>query len=168
MILNYLLIINHCHHSTIDSYSSSFLHKLILHKNLKIYLIFIFILFSAFHFHCLFSCISHFAGSCWCGRFAGFGCALVVGLWLLVGFWEGERLAGAISVAFSNMPNDRIAFITSMGGNTLITDDNLTQFKSLLKSFGATKIQGCVRKSVARLLRRLDFKERYILVERPL
>jgi hypothetical protein len=93
---------------------------------------------------------------------------LTLDQWLLVGFWEGEKLAGAISVAFSNMPNYRIAFITSMGGKTLITDDNLTQFKILLKSFGATKIQGCVRKSVARLLRRLDFKERYILVERLL
>ena len=93
---------------------------------------------------------------------------LTLDQWLLVGFWEENNLCGAISVAFSNMPNDRIAFITSMGGRTLITKENMAQFQSLLKSFGATKIQGCVRKSVARLLRQLDFKERYILVERPL
>ena len=93
---------------------------------------------------------------------------LTLDQWLLAGFWEENKLCGAISVAFSNMPNHRIAFITSMGGRALTTKENLEQFAALLKSFGATKIQGCVRKSVARLLRQLDFKERYILVERPL
>lgn len=88
--------------------------------------------------------------------------------WMLIGVYNEKGLCGAISVAFSNMPNHRIAFITSMGGKLITTHDNLLQFMSILGTFGATKIRGCMRKSVARLLKKLDFKERYILVERDI
>lgn len=89
------------------------------------------------------------------------------GQWLTLGFFE-EKMEGVIAVQFSNMPNDRVAFITAMGGRSIINSDTFQQFQAILKAHGATKIQGGVRKSVARLLRKFDFKQRQILVEHKL
>ena len=63
------------------------------------------------------------------------------------------------------MPNDRIGFVTAIGGKNIFNKDTYKQLVAILKQFGATKIQGGVRESIARLWRRVGFKERYILVE---
>ena len=89
------------------------------------------------------------------------------GQWLTLGVF-GEKLLGVIVVQFSNMPNDRVAFITAIGGKNITNSDTFNQFQTILKAHGATKIQGGVRESVARLWRRLGFSQRYILVEHKL
>jgi hypothetical protein len=43
--------------------------------------------------------------------------------------------------------------------------DTYAQLCEVLKGFGATKIQGAARESIARLWSRYGFKERYIIVE---
>ena len=91
--------------------------------------------------------------------------AVVSNQWLLIGIYEGDFIKGALTVSFMNMPNDRIGFVTTIGGKNIFTKDTYKQLKEILKQFGATKIQGGVRESVARLWRRVGFKERYILVE---
>jgi hypothetical protein len=91
--------------------------------------------------------------------------AVVSNQWLLIGIYEGDFIKGAFTVSFINMPNDRIGFVTTIGGKNIFTKDTYKQLKEILKQFGATKIQGGVRESVARLWRRVGFKERYILVE---
>jgi len=91
--------------------------------------------------------------------------AVINNLWLLVGIYEGDFIKGALTVSFINMPNDRIGFVTTIGGKNIFTKDTYKQLTEILKQFGATKIQGGVRESVARLWRRVGFKERYILVE---
>ncbi len=88
--------------------------------------------------------------------------------WLLVGVFDGDLLKGAMTVSFTNMPNDRVAFITAIGGKNITTQDTFRQFSAILKAHGATKIQGSVRQSVARLWRRLGFQERCILVEKKI
>jgi hypothetical protein len=88
--------------------------------------------------------------------------------WLLLGVFDGEDLKGAITVSFTNMPNDRVAFITAIGGKNITNSETFNQFQAILKAHGATKIQGSVRESVARLWRRLGFRERCILVERKI
>jgi hypothetical protein len=90
---------------------------------------------------------------------------LTSGQWLTLGVFDEELLKGVIAVSFTNMPNDRVAFITAIGGKNITNSDTFNQFKTILKAHGATKIQGGVRESVARLWRRLDFKQRQILVE---
>ena len=91
---------------------------------------------------------------------------LANGNWaLIIAVNEIEEVAGACTVTFINYPNDRVAFVTSIGGRLISDKDTYTQFKTILKTFGATKIQGAVRKSIARLWHRLGFKERYITVE---
>ena len=89
------------------------------------------------------------------------------GQWLTLGVFE-EKLLGVIAVQFSNMPNDRVAFITAIGGKNITNSNTFNQFQAILKAHGATKIQGGVRESVARLWRRLGFSQRYILVEHKL
>ena len=91
--------------------------------------------------------------------------AVINNLWLLVGIYEGDFIKGALTVSFINMPNDRIGFVTTIGGKNIFTKDTYKQLTEILKQFGATKIQGGVRESIARLWRKVGFKERYILVE---
>jgi hypothetical protein len=68
-------------------------------------------------------------------------------------------------VTFSNYPNDRVAFVTAMGGNLITSDDMMEKLKVVLKGFGATKIQGAVRPVMARFAKKFGFVERYAIVE---
>ena len=91
------------------------------------------------------------------------------GQWiLLVAVDEKNIIHGAATVNFVNYPNDRIAFITFIGGKLISTQDTFAQLKNILKQFGATKIQGAAREAIARLWKRYGFNERYIIVETKL
>ena len=91
---------------------------------------------------------------------------LATGAWLLVVATDEEnKIHGAMTVSFINYPNDRIAFVTSTGGKTICNAEVLEQLKTLLRSLGATKIQAGGRPSMVRLLGKLGFKERYMVIE---
>ena len=91
------------------------------------------------------------------------------GDWLLVvAVDEQNAIQGAAAVDFSNMPNDRVAFVVAIGGKLISNQDTYKQFSALLKSYGATKIQGAAREAIARLWTRYGFKERYRIVEAKL
>lgn len=91
---------------------------------------------------------------------------LASGSWvLLVVVDEQNEIHGAVSVNIFNMPNDRVAFITAIGGKLISNKDTHAQLCEVLRGFGATKIQGAVRESIARLWSRYGFKERYTIVE---
>jgi len=88
------------------------------------------------------------------------------GQWLLVVAVNDEgAIHGAATVTFLNYPNDRVAFVTFIGGKLISNKDTFGQFKDLLKANGATKIQGAARESIARLWSRYGFEERYRIVE---
>jgi hypothetical protein len=88
------------------------------------------------------------------------------GQWvLLVATDEEKKVHGAATVSFLNYPNDRVAFVTSIGGKLISNDDTFEQLKLLLRGMGATKIQGAARESIARLWKRYGFAERYVVVE---
>ena len=91
---------------------------------------------------------------------------LARGDWLLVvAVDEENKIQGAAAVNFFNMPNDRIAFVIAIGGKLISNQETYKQFSALLKSYGATKIQGAAREAIARLWTRYGFKERYRIVE---
>jgi hypothetical protein len=92
---------------------------------------------------------------------------LSTGQWIMiVASNEINEVVGASTITFHNYPNDRVAFVTTVGGKFISDTDTYNQFKEILKGFGATKIQGAARKSIARLWRtKLGFKERHIIVE---
>ena len=93
---------------------------------------------------------------------------LVNNSWLLLGVYDDNVIKGAITVSFIGMPNDRIAFITTIGGKHISNPEAYKEFIYILKQYGATKIQGGARESVARLWRRLGFRERYTIVEKQI
>jgi hypothetical protein len=91
---------------------------------------------------------------------------LARGDWLLVvAVDENNSIKGAAAISFNNMPNYRIAFVIAIGGKLISSQDTYKQFTELLRSYGATKIQGAARESIARLWTRYGFKERYRIVE---
>jgi len=91
---------------------------------------------------------------------------LAKNLWtLLVAVDENNQVQGAATVAFQNYPNDRIAFVTTMGGTMMVNEEVLNSLKQALKGFGATKIQGAMRPSMVRLSQKVGFVERYTIVE---
>ena len=91
---------------------------------------------------------------------------VATGQWLLVvASDQTGAVKGAATVCFINYPNDRVAFVTFIGGRLISNQDTFKQFKDLLKANGATKIQGAAREAIARLWSRYGFKERYIIVE---
>lgn len=91
---------------------------------------------------------------------------LVSGDWLLVvATDEDNKVHGAAAIRFNNLPNARVAFVIAIGGKLISNKDTYEQFTALLKGYGATKIQGAARESIARLWTRYGFKERYRIVE---
>ena len=91
---------------------------------------------------------------------------LSTGQWIMiVASNEINEVVGASTITFHNYPNDRVAFVATLGGKFISNIDNFNQFKEILKGFGATKVQGATRKSVARLWHKAGFKERHIIVE---
>ena len=91
---------------------------------------------------------------------------IATGQWVLVvAADESGAVKGAATINFCNYPNDRVAFVTFIGGRLISNQDTFKQFKDLLKANGATKIQGAAREAIARLWSRYGFKERYRIVE---
>lgn len=91
---------------------------------------------------------------------------LANGSWLLlVAVDEENNVHGAASVDFINMPNDRVAFITAVGGKTLVNEDVYKQLCNVLQGFGATKIQCAARESAARLYAKVGFEQKHIILE---
>jgi len=83
---------------------------------------------------------------------------------LLVLVDEENKINTAFTVEWINYPNDRVAFLTAIGGKTDLNAFN--QFKYWVKASGGTKIQGAAFESVARLWKKkLGFENKYIIVE---
>lgn len=92
--------------------------------------------------------------------------AVASGSWLLlVAVDDDNKIHGAMTVSFINYPNDRVAFVTSTGGKGICSAESLRQMKDIVKSMGATKVQAGGRPSMVRMLGRLGFRQRYMVVE---
>ena len=91
---------------------------------------------------------------------------LVTGqMMLLVATDESAEIHGAATVSFISYPNDRVAFVTAIGGKLVTSPETFAQMSEIFKSNGATKIQGAAKEAVARLWKRFGFEEKAILVE---
>jgi hypothetical protein len=95
---------------------------------------------------------------------------LTSGTQMLVVIIDDEnKVHGAVSVLYTNYPNDRVAFITSVGGKALTDKDLWAQFENCLRQNGATLIRGAAFDSVARLWHKAFGTEtRYVIVEKKL
>lgn len=89
---------------------------------------------------------------------------VAVGAWTLLVAVDDTGVKGAATVSFSNRPDDRVAFITAMGGHFVVSKDSVVELGHVLGSVGATYIEGAVRDSMARLLTQNGFVEKYKVV----
>lgn len=84
------------------------------------------------------------------------------GTWMLIVAIDDEGIIhGAATIQFYNRPNDRVAFVITMGGRLITGQETYAQFTDLLKAFGATYIEGASRASAMRLWERFGLKEKY-------
>jgi hypothetical protein len=89
-----------------------------------------------------------------------------MGTWLLLVSVDDENtIQGAMTISFQTYPNDRVAYVTTTGGKGICTADALSQMKNIVASMGATKVQAGGRPSMVRMLSRLGFIQRYMVVE---
>jgi hypothetical protein len=88
------------------------------------------------------------------------------GTWLLlVAIDEQNVIHGTASVSFFNMPNARVAFITSTAGKAIVNKDVYAKMCAILKEHGATKIQCAARESAARLYEKVGMTPRHTILE---
>lgn len=91
---------------------------------------------------------------------------VTTGQWLLlVAADENNVIHGAATVSFANYPLARVAFITLIGGRLVSNEDTFEQLRTLLRGYGATKLQGYGRPAIVRLWKRYGFEPRTTLVE---
>jgi hypothetical protein len=83
---------------------------------------------------------------------------------LLVLVDDNNKIQTAFTIQWIDYPNDKVAFLTAIGGKTDLNAFN--QFKDWVKASGGTKIQGATFESVARLWKmKLGFKYKYTIME---
>ena len=91
---------------------------------------------------------------------------LISGDWrLFAAIDSNNKVHGASAVSFISYPNAYVAFICSIGGKMIVNKELVRQFKDLLKSYGADRIQGQVNQKNERLLRRVGFQYKSVVVE---
>ena len=94
---------------------------------------------------------------------------LASGSWvLLVATDEQNKIHGAASISFYNMPNYRVGFITAMAGRAIVNEDVYGQVCSFIKANGATRVQCAARESAAKLYKQVGMSERHIIMETKL
>lgn len=94
---------------------------------------------------------------------------LVSGNWqLLVAVDEQNVIKGAATIAYTNYPLHRVAFITTIGGRLFTSKNTFAQLKVILKQNGATLIHGYGRPSIVRLWRQYEFAPLNTLMEAKL
>ena len=87
------------------------------------------------------------------------------GQWLLlVATDDTQKLCGAMTVEFVNKPTKRVAFVTGTGGKFIINEDTFKQLENICRANGATTIECAARDSVAKLLVRFGFTEKYTIL----
>jgi hypothetical protein len=80
---------------------------------------------------------------------------------LLVATDDEQKIHGAMTVEFINKPSKRVAFVTGTGGKFIINESTFRQLENVCRVNGATAIECAARDSVAKLLTRFGFEEKY-------
>jgi hypothetical protein len=88
---------------------------------------------------------------------------------LLVSVNEKGVLNGAMTVEFINYPNNRVMFITALGGHGIVNNETFSQVESWAKMQGATKASAWAQEAQARLYKiKSNFNTVRYVVEKDL
>ena len=91
---------------------------------------------------------------------------LTQGMWdLIVAVDDDNTIHGMVTVQYFNRIDHRVAFITNIGGRLLAKPELFSQLVDILKSNGATCIEGSVRESLMRLWARLGARKKAISIQ---
>lgn len=90
---------------------------------------------------------------------------LTDGRQFLLAFVEDGVAHGAMTICPESHPNASVAFVTAIGGCSLMTPALIDGFFAWCKAQGFTRVQGATHRSAARLFERIGFQEIYRIVE---
>ncbi len=80
----------------------------------------------------------------------------------------GGEFHGAAAVQLMRYPNFTAANVISIGGKLIANKQNLAAWGAMLRSLGASKIEGFCSEAVARLWKRFGFESIYIVARADL
>jgi hypothetical protein len=88
---------------------------------------------------------------------------------LLVSVNEDDKLNGAMTIEFQNRPNNRVMFITALGGHGIVNNETFSQVESWARMQGATKVSAWAQEAQARLYKmKSNFNTVRMVVEKDL
>jgi hypothetical protein len=88
---------------------------------------------------------------------------------LLVSVNKENKINGAMTVEFLNRPNDRVMFISALGGNGIVNEETFSQVETWAKMQGATKASALAQEAQARLYKiKANFNTVRLVVEKDL
>ena len=94
---------------------------------------------------------------------------VVQGSWqLIVATDEENTIHGALVVFYFNRPADRVGFVVAIGGKLVSNRATWAQFEDILRSNGATYLEGAGRESIVKLWSRYGMRQKYIITGKPL
>jgi hypothetical protein len=94
---------------------------------------------------------------------------LALGSWhLIVAADEENTIHGAAVVSYFNRPSERVGFVVAIGGKLVSNRATWAQFEDILRSNGATYLEGAGRESIVKLWSRYGMKPKYTIIGKPL
>lgn len=88
---------------------------------------------------------------------------------LLVSVNKENKINGAMTVEFLNRPNDRVMFISALGGHGIVNEETFSQVETWAKMQGATKASALAQEAQARLYKiKANFDTVRMVVEKDL
>jgi len=78
---------------------------------------------------------------------------------------QNMMVIGVIVIYLMNRIHDKVAMIVAIGGKGIVKKESHDAFRELLKTHGATVIEGAARPSLARLYNRLGYSNKAIVTQ---
>jgi hypothetical protein len=94
---------------------------------------------------------------------------LALGSWrLIVAADENNTIHGSAVVSYFNRPSERVGFVIAIGGKLVSNRATWAQFEDILRSNGATYLEGAGRESIVKLWARYGMQPKYTIIGKPL
>jgi hypothetical protein len=91
------------------------------------------------------------------------------GSWhLIVAVDDENTIQGALVVSYFNRPSERVGFVVAIGGKLVSNRSTWAQFEDILRSNGATYLEGAGRESIVKLWSRYGMRQKYIITGKSL
>ena len=91
---------------------------------------------------------------------------VIQGAWaLIIAIDEDRNIHGAVTVNYFNRTDNRVAFVTNIGGKFIAKRELFSQLSDILRENGATCVEGTVRDSLMRLWARLGARKKSTMIQ---